>query len=144
MVLKDRMLAAEVRGLKELQRELRAADPELARQLQQVNKRLVEGVVDEARSAAGPSVSTRAKGSIRPQASGREARVTAGGARVPEFYGQEFGGGRRPRTRQFPPHRGREGYFLWPTVRRRLKTAAEEWAEIFDDIFGRQARIGGS
>lgn len=144
MVTKDRMLAAKVRGLKELQRELRAADPELARQLQQVNKRLVEGVANEARSAAGPSVSTRAKGSIRPQASGREARVTAGGARVPEFYGQEFGGGARPRTRQFPPHRGREGYFLWPTVRRRLRTASDEWADIFDDIFGRQARIGGS
>jgi F0F1-type ATP synthase membrane subunit b/b' len=52
MVTKDRMLAAEVRGLKELQRELRAADPELARQLQQVNKRLVESVADEARAAA--------------------------------------------------------------------------------------------
>ena len=52
MVTKDRMLAAEVRGLKELQRELRAADPELARRLQQVNKRLVESVADEARAAA--------------------------------------------------------------------------------------------
>jgi F0F1-type ATP synthase membrane subunit b/b' len=61
MVTKDRMLAAEVRGLKELQRELRAADPELARQLQQVHKRLVEGVADEARSAAGASVSTRSR-----------------------------------------------------------------------------------
>ncbi|GAB4333692.1 MAG: hypothetical protein Kow0010_20360 [Dehalococcoidia bacterium] len=139
MVTKDRMLAAEMRGLKELQRELRAADPELARRLQQVNKRLVEGVADEARSQAGPSVSTRSKASIRPQASGREARVVAGGARVPEFYGQEFGGGARPRTRQFPPHRGREGYFLWPTVRRRLRTAYEEWADIFDEIFNTTA-----
>lgn len=139
MVTKDRMLAAEVRGLKELQRELRAADPELARRLQQVNKRLVESVADEARSAAGPSVSTRSKASIRPQASGREARVVAGGPRVPEFYGQEFGGGKRPRTRQFPPHRGREGYFLWPTVRRRLRVASEEWADIFDEIFGTTA-----
>lgn len=137
--MKDRMLAAEVRGLKELQRELRAADPELARQLQQVNKQLVESVADEARSAAAASVSNRSKASIRPQASGREARVVAGGPRVPEFYGQEFGGGKRPRTRQFPPHRGREGYFLWPTVRRRLRVASEEWADIFDEIFGTTA-----
>ena len=135
MVTKDRMLAAEVRGLKELQRELRAADPELARRLQQVNKRLVESVADEARGAAGASVSTRSKASIRPQASGREARVTAGGARVPEFYGQEFGGGARSRTRQFPPHRGREGYFLWPTVRKRLRTAFDDWNRIFDELF---------
>ncbi|HMM41888.1 MAG TPA: hypothetical protein PKA95_08300 [Thermomicrobiales bacterium] len=65
--------------------------------------------------------------------------MTAGGARVPEFYGQEFGGGTRPRTRQFPPHRGREGYFLWPTVRRRLRTAFDEWNAIFDEIFGTTA-----
>lgn len=32
--------------------------------------------------------------------------------------GAEFGGGRRETTRQFMPHRGRRGYFLWPTVRR--------------------------
>ncbi|MBI2764850.1 MAG: hypothetical protein HYX53_02935 [Chloroflexi bacterium] len=135
MVVKDRMWASEVRGLTELQRELRTANPELARRLQQVNKRLVESVADEARSAAGSSVSTRSKASIRPNASGREARVVAGGQRAPEFYGQEFGGGARPRTRQFPPHRGREGYFLWPTVRRRLGTAFEEWNAIFDEIF---------
>ncbi|MGE5501673.1 MAG: hypothetical protein ACM3W4_07090 [Ignavibacteriales bacterium] len=130
----DRFVASEIRGLKELQRELRAADPELAKRLQQVNKRLAESIADEARGAAGPRVSTRSKDSIRPQASGRESRVVAG-ARAPEFYGQEFGGGRRPRTRQFPPHRGHEGYFLWPTVRRRLKTASRDWADLFDEIF---------
>jgi hypothetical protein len=137
-VATDRFVAARVEGLKELQRELRAADPELARQLQRVNKRLVEGVAHEARSAAGASVSSRAKRSIRPQASGREARVVAG-SKAPEFYGQEFGGGARPRTRQFPPHRGREGHFLWPTVRRRLTTAFDEWNAIFDDTFGTTA-----
>jgi ketosteroid isomerase-like protein len=61
MVTKDRMLAAEVRGLKELQRELRAADPELARRLQQVNKRLVESVAGEARGAAGASVTGKSR-----------------------------------------------------------------------------------
>ena len=131
----DRFVAAEVRGLKELQRELRTADPELAKRLQQVNKRLAESIAGEARGAAGPSVPSRSKESIRPQASGRESRVVAG-ARVPEFYGQEFGGGRRPRTRQFPPHRGHEGYFLWPTVRRRLKTAFDDWNRLFDELFG--------
>lgn len=134
MTTTDRFVAARVQGLKELQRELRTADPELARRLQRVNKLLAESVAEEARATAGPSVSTRAKRSIRPQASGREARVVAG-LRVPEFYGQEFGGGARPRTRQFPPHRGREGYFLWPTVRRRLATAFDEWNALFDELF---------
>lgn len=32
--------------------------------------------------------------------------------------GAEFGGGARASTRQFKPHRGKRGYFLWPAVRR--------------------------
>lgn len=36
------------------------------------------------------------------------------------IWGAEYGGGSRPRTRQFPPWRGAgsgAGYFLWPAVR---------------------------
>jgi hypothetical protein len=32
------------------------------------------------------------------------------------FFGVEFGGGRRSTTRQFPPHRGKKGYVLFPTI----------------------------
>ena len=32
------------------------------------------------------------------------------------FFGVEFGGGRRSTTRQFPHHRGRKGYVLFPTI----------------------------
>ena len=34
------------------------------------------------------------------------------------FFGAEFGGGARPTTRQFLRHRGKSGYFFWPTVRK--------------------------
>jgi hypothetical protein len=41
--------------------------------------------------------------------------------RHPEIMGAEFGGGRRPRTRQFPPFRGSgprtAGYMLYPALR---------------------------
>lgn len=33
------------------------------------------------------------------------------------IWGSEFGGQGRPRTMQFLPHRGKDGYFLWPSVR---------------------------
>lgn len=33
------------------------------------------------------------------------------------IWGAEFGGGVSERTRQFMPHLGQVGYFLWPTVR---------------------------
>lgn len=43
----------------------------------------------------------------------RKVKVTMGQV----FFGAEFGGGRRPTTRQFLRHRGRSGYFFWITVR---------------------------
>ena len=176
----------EVRGLRELQQELRRANPEMAKRLQQVNKRLVDDVASEARSKFYSSVAEvsgirigpvrkrpsgrgsigRSRDSIRASASGREARVVAGGARAAGFFGHEFGGSRglgaerqttsalgraaaagnrrtgrlvRTRTRQFPEHRGREGYVLYPTVRKRIKTAAEDWNNLFDEVFPEEA-----
>lgn len=182
--IRDSEHQAEVRGLKELQRELRLADPEMAKRLQKVNKRLVDDIASEARAVAyhrvdevSPSIRTgpartrpsgkgsisRSVNSIRGSASGREARIVAGGARAPGFFGHEFGGSRnigglgrravtgaigavnrgtvsgrggvRNRTRQFPVHKGKEGYFLYPTVREELPHAAERWENLFDEIF---------
>lgn len=176
----------EVRGLRELQQELRRANPEMAKRLQQVNKRLVDDVASAARSKFYRSVAevsgirlgpvrhrpsgrgsiSRSRDSIRASASGREARVIAGGAKAPGFFGHEFGGSRgldggrqvtselgrraaaggrnrrrlvRSRTRQFPEHRGRDGYVLYPTVRKRIKTAAEDWNNLFDEVFPEEA-----
>jgi hypothetical protein len=184
---RDFSLMTEVRGLRELQQELRRANPETARRLQQVNKRLVDDVASDARSKFYRSVAQvsairlgpvrmrpsgrgsigRSRDSIRASASGREARVIAGGARAPAFFGHEFGGSRglgggrqttsavgraaaqgnrhsrrlvRTRTRQFPEHRGRDGYVLYPLVRKRIRTAAEDWNNLFDEVF--QTREG--
>lgn len=49
----------------------------------------------------------------------------------PEILGAEFGGGRRPTTRQFPPWRGKgedAGYMLFPTIRERTE-------ELFEDRY---------
>lgn len=180
---RDRVFAGiEVAGLKELRKALRDANPELAKRLQQVNKRLVTQIAEKARAAVyahvddvsppvareGPVRATRhgkygltaTKNNIRGTASASEARVVAGGPKAPGFYGFEFGGSRglsasrprtrelgrraadppgptralvRVRTRQFPVHKGREGYFLYPTIRAAMPTAFEDWSAIFDD-----------
>lgn len=179
---RDFSMTARIEGLRELQQELRRASPEMAKKLQQVNKRLVQDVSNEARSnfyrrvsdvsriSYGPtrprpssrgSIS-KSRDSIRAQASGREARIVAGGPKAPGFFGHEFGGSRgldanrpvtsqigfksgsggryqrslvRSRTRQFPEHRGIEGYVLYPTVRKRIKSAEDDWNRIFDEVF---------
>lgn len=153
--IKDIAHVTEVEGLKELQAELKKAGPEMAKKLQQVNKRLVMEVAERARNRIYPSVASvdsshepaktvrpsgkgslsRTKASIRAQAGQRDARIIGGGPKAPAFFGHEFGGGARPNTRQFPIHRGRDGYFLYPTVREEMAKAGERWMQIFDEVF---------
>ncbi len=177
---RDTTSGIQVVGLKELQAELKRANPEFAKRLQVVNKTLVTNVANKAKAAMYTRVPgstntrhrrstagiTTTRNSIRGTASGREAKVVAGGPKAPGFYGFEFGGSRglrtadpsrgatselgrgaaaggrnrrrlvRIRTAQFPVHLGREGYFLYPTIRRELKTAYEDWNNLFDDVMG--------
>lgn len=140
----DRSSGVQVEGLRELQAELGAAGPEMKKRLGQVNKRLVTSVAEDAAEAMYPPRTGRhgrfgheaVKRTIKGQASGKEARVVAGGSRAPTFWGFEFGGRARPTTQQFEPHKGTEGYFFYPTVRKRVKVASEEWETLFDEVFG--------
>jgi hypothetical protein len=51
------------------------------------------------------------------------------------FFGAEFGG-RKPgkKTQQFLRHRGRLGYFFWPTVRRMKDRIAKEYLDGIDRV----------
>jgi hypothetical protein len=53
----------------------------------------------------------------------RKRKVTRGDV----FFGAEFGGGARPRTKQFLRHRGKTAYFFWPTVRKEKENIAREY-----------------
>jgi hypothetical protein len=75
--------------------------------------------------------------------SDRVPKVMGGGAkrvgrrRTPAgqvFFGAEFGGGRRPTTRQFAPHRGQTGYFLWPTIRARKREDLHRYQQALDRV----------
>lgn len=50
------------------------------------------------------------------------------------FFGAEFGGGAKPTTQQFRPHRGRQGYAFWPTIRADGDQIAEQWIEAVDNL----------
>lgn len=58
----------------------------------------------------------------------------------PEILGAEFGGGRRPTTRQFPPWLGKgedAGYMLFPTIRERTESLFEDrYAAIVQQVAG--------
>jgi hypothetical protein len=50
------------------------------------------------------------------------------------FFGAEFGGGRSPTTKQFLRHRGKAGYFFWPTVRKNKNNIATEYLNAIDRV----------
>lgn len=60
----------------------------------------------------------------------RKRKVTRGDV----FFGAEFGGQARPTTRQFLRHRGRSGYFFWPTVRRLKDKIAQDYLAAIDRV----------
>ncbi len=53
------------------------------------------------------------------------------------IFGAEFGGQARPTTRQFRPHLGTTGYFLWPTVREQSDDTQRRYSQALDDALGR-------
>jgi len=60
----------------------------------------------------------------------RKRKVTRGDV----FFGAEFGGQARPRTKQFLRHRGRSAYFFWPTVRKEKENIAREYLDAIQKV----------
>ena len=51
----------------------------------------------------------------------------------PGFYGQEFGGGSKPETQMFPPHKGRRGYWFYPAARENITKFQHIWEAAVDN-----------
>ena len=60
----------------------------------------------------------------------RKRKVTRGDV----FFGAEFGGQARPRTKQFLRHRGRSAYFFWPTVRKEKENIAKQYLDAIQKV----------
>jgi hypothetical protein len=94
-----------------------------------------------------------AAGSVKRK-SDRVPAITAGGSRKVKsstgkvtagdvFFGYEFGGGRRPTTRQFPPWLGRVGYWFWPLIRREMPALRRAYLDTLEDL-ARKWAAGGN
>lgn len=129
----------DVRGLVELQRELRKVSAELPRMLRVANLEAAELVAAEARARALAlgGVAAKVAPSVKALAEQRRAAVRLGGARYPMAMGAEFGGRGRPRTRQFAPWRGNgagAGYFLHPAKRDKTDEVVERFGDAVERI----------
>lgn len=123
----------DVVGLRDLQRELRAANAAFPRELRVANLEAAEVVADATRQsfASRGGVAPRVAASVKAMAQQRNASVRVGGARFPYAMGSMFGA----RTyRQFPPFK-RGGYSLFPQI----KSERERVVEVYAKALGRIA-----
>ncbi len=102
-----------VEGLTEFRKGLRQASRDLPKVLTKAHRTIAEMVV----AAARPRMTTKTGRTARSAQSLR-AGAAQGGAFIralgPTAYGDEFGA---KKFTQFKPHKGKEGYAIYPTIR---------------------------
>lgn len=109
------------------QKALRSLPKHLQKEMRQASKDIAGDVATHAGGAARAQGGVA--GHVAPSIKARTDRYPVIEMRGPAILGAEFGGGARPRTRQFEPHRGTRGYFLFPTVRERGDEAVDRWLD---------------
>lgn len=135
----DKSQAVRIEGLAEFQRELRQVSSDLPKELKAANLLAAQFVATRARGRAEGlgSVAAKTAPSIKAAAEQRRAKVALGGGAFPFAMGAEFGGKGRPTTQQFQPHRGTQGYFLYPTIRSSRDEFVEVIARAIDQLMHR-------
>lgn len=150
-----------IRGLKELQRELRQVSPQLPKALQKAHKANAESVAskvksDVARNSPARAGTTRAKSGIRPRATQRKAsiallgsnptvRAVALGTRWHTVFGRKRPVSSLSRPvfgdyighEVFNPESGTGDYIVSPVVREELPTIVETYADNLLDAFAK-------
>ena len=145
----------EIFGLKEMQRALRKAPPETRKRVNAGSKEVAEHVLKLMKVRAMWVPHARQYELVVPSLraiAGRTPRIRLGGTRkarvsrkarpsVGEFiHGVEFGGGRYRRTgrggstMQFPPHLGRKGYVIFPTIVASHEFIKREYSRQIDKV----------
>jgi hypothetical protein len=119
-----------IRGLPELVRACSSIQKDFGREFERSAHDIARQVVYMARSAAHTRQQQLAASTLQ---SGTEADAGTVRSSAGMFAGSEFGGGMRPTTRQFPPYRGKRGYFLYPAMRANANTLNKLWQEALDD-----------
>ncbi len=113
----------DVVGQRDLQRELRALDATLPRELRKANLEAAEVVAEATRQsfASRPGVAPKVAPSVKALAQQRNASVRIGGAKYPYAMGSTFGS---TRYKQFPPTK-QGGYSLFPQIKEKRAEVIE-------------------
>lgn len=124
-----------IEGLDETLRTFRRLPPELNKAADQEVRAIARLVADDTVAAATTKAERKVAGTIKSQ----KASVSLGGggrrrAAGNMALGTEFGGRKRKTTQQFRPHRGKDGYFFWPTIRADADRIKRMWDDLVDKL----------
>lgn len=145
--------AVHIAGIRALLKALNKIPKDLQANVRDASQSIAGDLVAGARNAARTPLQSMVAGGLVAKRDRVPVVKTSGMVRagVPTrhvFYGAEFGGGRRPTTRQFLPHKGQTGYFLYPYARAHGDDFADRWADAVDKAFrdwdNQTARHGGA
>lgn len=138
----------KIEGLKRFLRLLNSLPKDMQNEVRDASQNIASTMVSSAKNAAHTPLQTLAASTLQAKRD-RVPVVTAKGTvrkgvkAQDIFFGAEFGGGKRPTTRQFLPHRGKRGYFLYPTIRANSQRIWDEWTGTVDDVMAAWDHSGG-
>jgi len=138
---KETQTAIEIVGMRQLLRALSKIPKDLQNDVRDASQAIANDLASAGRNAAQTPLQVLAATGLKAKRD-RVPVVTSGrgairpGVRATDiWYGAEFGGAQRPTTQQFPPHKGRRGYFFYPTARAHGDRYADLWADAVDKAF---------
>jgi hypothetical protein len=150
-------VAIAVEGLTDILNDLQRIEPTFNKEMRKAGKAVAQLLVNEAVKEAASITRARqalevmkgmraqsdrlptiklahSSGFVSKSRPNRGRKPAAKVTRGQVFFGAEFGGGARKETRQFLRHRGRSGYFFWPTVRKEKKNIAQEYLQSINRV----------
>lgn len=121
-------LDVTIKRFRSLPKDVRDGADELVREIPKF-------VAGNAVAAASTRAERKAASTIKAQKNtvslgGGGKRQAAGSMAL----GTEFGGRARKTTQQFRAHRGRDGYFFWPSIRANSGQIKQMWDDMVDGI----------
>lgn len=127
--------ALYIEGLDETIRKFRSLPKDVKDGADELVREIPKFVASNAVAAASTRAERKAASTIKAQKNtvslgGGGKRQAAGSMAL----GTEFGGRGRPTTMQFRPHRGKDGYFFWPSIRNNSDHIKKMWDDLVDGL----------
>ena len=126
----DNEIDLTVKGIPELARAVTKIEKNFDVDFKGAAAQVARDVVAGARQRAASRQQQLAASTLNAGVRGSAGTVTSNS---PIFPGAEFGGGMRSTTRQFPPYRGKRGYFLYPSIRSNAARLNKIWDGALQD-----------